>query len=102
MPNPTPHDAIIIIGLLVALFILNRYAAHLEYLIRKRDRDRTRKAREEHLARLARMRNYSRRAGTAVTPPPDVTYTGWTPPAGLTTEVRPMHGIGDTHPERRS
>lgn len=101
MPNLTPLDAIIIVSVLMALLILNRWAAHLERQIRNRERERMRKARAEHLARIARMQTCSRRTGPAVTPPPNVTYTGWRPPAGLKTEVKTMQGIGDANPERR-
>lgn len=113
MPDLTPRDAILLISLLLVLLALYRLSLRLEMACFKRQRDRARKARQEHLDRLARMHTFSRRAAQPLPgrmPPPAAihssdqigrptthAYRGWTPPpANLTTEITPMRGIGDS------
>ena len=113
MPDLTPRDAILLISLLLVLLALYRLSLRLEMACLKRQRDRARNARQEHLDRLARMHTFSRRAAQPLPgrmPPPAAihssdqigrptthAYRGWTPPpANLTTEITPMRGIGDS------
>lgn len=123
MPDLTPYDAMVLIGLFVAVGILYRLSLALEARCAKHAQQRTQRARQEHLERLARMRTWSRRSAQPLPgrmPPPTAArpanpgpglrphpvhgtqhapthYSGWTmPPADLAPEAKPMPGIGDT------